>query len=100
MRGDTGASGNRRHDWRMMARCATALIGSYAAAAGLASLLSRLLPVARLEATVWGMILSFLLFAALGLWAFHEQRLLRVTARIWGTAIICLCLLSILGPRA
>lgn len=84
----------------MTTRCTTALIGGYAAAAGFASLLARLLPVERAEATLWGMILSFLFFACFGLWAFHEARLARVTAVIWGSAIVAGTIIVLLGPRA
>lgn len=83
----------------MVARCATALVGGYAAAAGAASLFARLLPVGRAEATAWGMILSFLLYASLGLWAFHEPRLARIAAVIWGIAVVCAGVLLLLGTR-
>lgn len=46
----------RRAAWAMLARCATALLGGYGAAAVLATLLARLLPIEPVEATVWGMI--------------------------------------------
>lgn len=83
----------------MTARCLTALVGGYAAAAGLAALGARLLPVARVEATLWGMILSFLIFASLGLWAFHERRLARVAGWIWGSALLSGSLVLLLGTR-
>jgi hypothetical protein len=92
----------RRAPWRafaMTARCLTALVGGYAAASGLASLLARSLPIARVEATAWGMILSFLIYALLALWAFHESRLLRVAAVIWGSALLSVALLWLMGPR-
>ncbi|WP_176594063.1 iron transporter [Sphingobium sp. EM0848] len=88
-----------RRNWRMAARCITALAGGYAAAAGLASLGARLLPIARVEATLWGMILSFLIFASLGLWAFHERRLLKVAGWIWGSALLSIGALLLIGPR-
>ncbi|MFS2108583.1 iron transporter [Sphingomonas sp. Sphisp140] len=83
----------------MAGRCLTALVGGYAAAAGLATLLARLLPVARVEATGWGMILSFLFYGAFGLWAFHEPRLARVAGVIWGTAVIAGGAAFLLGVR-
>ncbi len=98
-----GLSGSKRRGLRglqMAVRCLTALVGGYVAAAGLASLLARLLPIARAEATAWGMILSFLFFALLGLWAFYEPRLTRVTGIIWGTAILAIGALWLLGVRA
>lgn len=84
----------------MAARCVTALFGGYVAAAGLASLLARLLPIARVEATAWGMIASFLIYALLALWAFHERRLGRVAMLIWGSAIVSIALVWMIGPRA
>lgn len=88
-----------RRAWRMVARCATALAGGYAAAAGIASLGSRLLPIVRAEATLWGMILSFLVFSSFGLWAFHEQRLLKVVMVIWGSALLSAGIVMAMGPR-
>lgn len=86
--------------WRMTARCVTALVGGYGAAAALASLVARLLPIAPVEATAWGMTFSFLVYASLGLWAFHEPRLGRVAIALWGGAALIAGFLSLLGPRA
>jgi len=80
-------------------RCFSALVGGYAAAAGLASLLARLLPIDRVEATLWGMLAAFVFYAALGLWAFHEPRLWRVTGIIWGIALLSGATLFALGVR-
>lgn len=83
----------------MVVRCVTALIGSYAAAAALAALLARLLPIDRAEATGWALILSVLLYAVIGLWCFHETRLSRVGGWVWGTALVGGALLWLLGVR-
>ncbi len=80
-------------------RALTALVGGYVAAAGIASLLARLLSIACAEATAWGMILSSLVFVALGLWTFHEARLSRVVLLIWGSAVACIAITLLLGPR-
>jgi hypothetical protein len=97
----TDRIGRVRNDvWRMTARCVTALVGGYGAAAALASLVARLLPIAPVEATAWGMIFSFLLYASLGLWAFHEPRLGRVAITLWGSAALFVGILLLLGPRA
>ncbi|NYD90788.1 iron transporter [Sphingomonas melonis] len=85
--------------WPMVVRCVTALIGSYAAAAALAALLARLLPIDRAEATGWALILSVLLYAVIGLWCFHETRLSRVAGWVWGTALVGGALLWLLGVR-
>ena len=84
---------------RMTARAVTALVGGYGAAAGIATLLARLLPGSRVEATAWGLVVSFLLFAGLGLWAFREQRLLRVAVTLWGAALLSGGAVLLLGIR-
>lgn len=61
--------------------------------------MARLLPVPRAEATGWGMILSFLIYAGLGLWAFHEPRLGRVAGVVWGSALLSIGAVLILGVR-
>lgn len=83
----------------MAVRAATALVGGYAAAAGAATLIARILPIARVEATAWAMILSFLLYATLGLWAFHERRLGVVCTAIWGIAAASIGAALLLGVR-
>lgn len=89
----------RSGGWAMGARAITALFGGYAAAAGAATLTARLLPIARVEATIWSMILSFLLFAAIGLWSFYEARLARVAAMVWGIAAFSIGAAWLLGVR-
>lgn len=83
----------------MTGRAITALFGGYLAAAGLATLLARLLPGSRVEASAWGMTLSFLLFASFGLWAFHERRLWLVAAGLWGLGALSVAALFALGVR-
>jgi hypothetical protein len=83
---------------RMAARTFTAIVGGYAAAAGGVSLLARIAPIARAEATIWAMTLSFLVYAGLILWAFHETRLARVAAIIWALAFGSAGSLWLLGP--
>jgi hypothetical protein len=83
----------------MFFRCFTALVGGYVSASALASLAARIMPVSRVEATVWAMLLAFLLFAIAGLWAFHEACLRTVAAAIWGSAIASIALTVMLGTR-
>ncbi len=83
----------------MAGRIATALVGGYAAAVALATLAARLLPIDRAEATSWAMILSFLVYAGLALWAFQERRLARVALVIWGSAVLAGSLAYLLGVR-
>lgn len=72
----------------MAARIVTAIVGGYAAASGIAALFARVAPIPRVEATAWAMLLSFLAYAAFLLWAFHEPRLSRVAAVVWGMALV------------
>ena len=70
------------------ARWVTAIVGGYLASAALAALLARLLPIARVEATAWGLIAAFLIYTAMLLWCFREPRLGRVASVVWGIAIV------------
>lgn len=88
-----------RNGWALALRALTALVGGYAAAAGLASLIARFLPIARVEATAWGMLLSFAIYVGLALWAFAEVKLWRVFAVIWGTAAVSAGLVLLAGVR-
>lgn len=91
-------AGSLLNGGRMATRTITAIVGGYAAAAASASLLARILPIDRAEATIWAMILSFLPYAGIILWAFHETRLLRVVGVVWGTAIGSTACVLLLGP--
>lgn len=86
--------------WRWI----TAIIGGYGFAVASAMLAARTLPaqdaIQRVEATGWPMILSFLVFAGIGLWSLHEVRLGRVSAVVWGGALAMAILLKLLGVRA
>ena len=83
----------------MVVRCLTAFLGGYALIAVVAMLTARLLPIARVEATVWGMIPSFLIYAVVGLWCFHEPKLARVVGGVWGGAIVVGAAVWLLGVR-
>ena len=83
----------------MVVRSVTALVGGYAAASVLATLAARLLPIDRVEATAWAMTLSFLVYAVIALWCFHEPRLMRVAGWVWGVALIGAGAVWLLGVR-
>lgn len=80
--------GGRNEGRAIAARWATAIGGGYLASAALAALLARLLPIARVEATIWGLIAAFLMYTALLLWCFREPRLGRVALVVWSIAIV------------
>lgn len=100
-----GQAGRR---WRggiaMAWRWITAILGDYGFTVAAAMLSARILPApdasARIEATGWPMLLSFLLYAGIGLWALHEVRLGRISMVIWGGALVMAILLKLLGVRA
>ncbi|WP_428969126.1 iron transporter [Sphingomonas sp. Xoc002] len=100
---DEQGGGRWRSGVAMAWRWITAILGGYAFAVAAAMLTARLLPApdatARVEATGWPMILSFLLYAGIGLWALHEVRLGRVSAVIWGGALAMAVTLKLLGVR-
>ncbi|WP_076070340.1 hypothetical protein [Sphingomonas montana] len=83
----------------MAARASTALLGGYAATAAIATLAARLLPGTAVEATAWAMTVSFLLYAAIVLWAFAERRLMRVIATIWLAALVPAGIVAAIGLR-
>jgi len=83
----------------MTARCLTAFFGGYALTAIVATLVARVLPIARVDATVWAMIPGFLFYALMGLWCFHEPRLSRVAGGVWGAAFVAGLAVWLLGVR-
>ena len=84
-------------------RWVTAVVGGYGFACAAAMLTARVLPatdpLARVEVTGWPMILSFLVYAGIGLWSLHEARLARVSAVVWGGALVMAVLLKLVGVR-
>ncbi|WP_454278424.1 hypothetical protein [Sphingomonas sp. Marseille-Q8236] len=96
----TGWRGGFAMAWRWF----TAIVGGYGFAVAAAMLTARLLPapdvLTRVEVTGWPMLLSFLVYVGIGLWALHEIRLRRVSAVIWGGALAMAALIWWLGVRA
>lgn len=83
----------------MLVRCVTAFFGGYAVAATVATLVARVLPLSRVEATAWGMIPAFLVYALVALWCFHEPRILRIAALVWGGALLIGASVWMVGVR-
>lgn len=100
---DEQAEPQWRTGFAMAWRWVTAVIGGYGFAVASAMLAARLLPVAsataRVEATGWPMILSFLVYAGIGLWSLHTVRLGRVTAVVWGGTLVMAVILMLWGVR-
>lgn len=83
----------------LVARCFTAFFGGYTLTAIIVTLIARLLPIARVDATIWAMIPGFLFYAVIGLWCFHEPRLTRIVGGVWGAAIVAGGAVWLLGVR-
>ncbi|NJB99528.1 MULTISPECIES: iron transporter [Sphingomonas] len=88
-----------RGSMALAGRGVTAAIGGYAAAAAGCALAARILPLPRVEATLWAMLASFPVYAALALWAFHTRSPGRAMALVWGLAAACTAALFLLGVR-
>jgi hypothetical protein len=82
------------------ARAMTAIIGGYALAGALSGLLARFLPIAKADASTWGLVIAFPLYAALLLWAYAERRLARVALVLWGGAAAGAAILRLVGTPA
>ncbi|MGN8000181.1 iron transporter [Sphingomonas sp. 22176] len=100
MRDDNGSTRPARAGMAVAARGVAATIGGYAMAAAGCALAARILPLPRVEATLWAMLAAFPVYAALALWAFHARSLVRVTAVVWGGAVACSGALFLLGVRS
>ncbi|MFT4253517.1 MAG: hypothetical protein QM608_13640 [Caulobacter sp.] len=61
----------------LVARVVLAMLGAYAVMAACTMLLARLLPVQRLDASLWATIVSFAVYAALVVWVFAARSALR-----------------------
>lgn len=99
MRNDRSATARARSGRALAGRGFTAVIGGYAAAAAASALAARLLPITRLEATLWAMLASFLVYAGFALWAFRARSVTRVMGVTWGVAAVCGGALFLLGTR-
>lgn len=100
---DEQAERRWRAGFAMAWRWVTAVVGGYGFAVASAMLTARALPVSdattRVEATGWPMVLSFLVYAGIGLWSLHEGRLGRVSAVVWGSALVMAAILKLWGVR-
>jgi hypothetical protein len=81
-------------------RAITAIIGGYALTAALTSLIARLLPGARSEASAWALNISFVVYVAILLWVFTSRELPRTVGIIWGGALLLTGVLWLAGARA
>jgi hypothetical protein len=90
------------HAYRLavLSRAAAAALAGYAAAAALAIMLSRVLPMPRAEAVLTGMLLSFVFYAAAVLWAFAARSLRLVWLVLLGIAASCAAASWLLGAGA
>jgi len=69
--------GRGRNGLDVAARVVIAIPGGYAVMAACTMLLARVLPGARLDASLWATLLSFAIYAALVVWTFAAPTALR-----------------------
>lgn len=74
------SKGKTRVDWDVAVRVVLAIPGAYYVTAACAMLLARTIPAARLDASLWGAILSFAVYCALVIWIFAAASALRAGA--------------------
>jgi hypothetical protein len=84
----------------LASRVATAIVGGYALTAIVTSLIARLLPGAKSDASAWALNISFALYAAILLWAFTSRRPARTAVIVCGGSLLLAGLLRGLGPHA
>lgn len=65
-------------------RAAAATVGGYGVAAASTAFLARILPLSRVEATNAAMLISFLVYVTVALWAFAD----RSVARVWAVILL------------
>lgn len=84
---------------QVIQRILAAAIGGYVQAAGASACLSYALPLARVEATLTGMLVSFLLYVAVVMWVFAVRSLKRMWWQLGGTAAVFAILAILLSPQ-
>ena len=82
----------RRYRWAVLLRALMATLGGYALTALTCAVLAHALvavgAMPRAPAVLLSTLISFLLYTAVALWAFHVSSLLRVTAWMAGSAVL------------
>lgn len=73
-----GAKGRGKgNGWDVAARVVLAIPGAYAVMAACTMLIARIIPAARLDATLWATIAAFGIYASLVVWVFAASSALR-----------------------
>lgn len=72
-----GRTSGKTKGWDVATRVVLAIPGAYAVMAACTMLLARLIPAARLDATLWSTIVAFGIYAALVVWVFAASTALR-----------------------
>lgn len=95
----TAVSPGGRSRFDIGLRALTSFAGGWAWTSAATTLLARLWPGARVDATAWALVLSFGLYAAVLLWVWAEPRLSRVLAGVWGGAGLLAGAAALAGVR-
>lgn len=85
-----GKGRTARDRWLVTSRVVAAALGGYALTSAATVVLSLIWPVPKAQAVLAATMLSFALYAAVVLWAFHTPSL----TRLWGVMLTGIALLS------
>lgn len=73
---------------QIIQRVAAAAIGGYVLAAAVSACLSYVLPMSRADATLTGLLVSFLIYVAVVMWVFAAHSLQRLWWQLGGATVV------------
>jgi hypothetical protein len=83
---------------QVLQRIVAAAIGGYVLAAAASACLSYALPMPRADATLTGMLVSFLIYVGVILWVFAARSLQRLWWQLGATTVVFAALALLLAP--
>jgi hypothetical protein len=84
---------------RVIQRILAAAIGGYALAAAVSACLSYALPMPRADATLTGILVSFLIYVGVVMWVFAARSLKRLWWQLGGATVVFGALALLLSPQ-
>ncbi len=84
---------------QVIQRIIAAVFGGYVLAAAVSACLSYVMPMSRVEATLTGMLVSFLLYVAVVMWVFAVKSLKRMWWQLGSATVVFGALAVLLSPQ-